>query len=158
MGTPEEANGQPIRGRNNARFPVGPPVTGERLVRGLRELGVELGETLLVHASLRSIGWLAGGASTVVAALREVVGAAGTLVVATGTEENSLTSRAHRARIAGMTPDEVRAYRLGMPGFDKDATPSGMGAIAEALRTTDGAVRSAHPQSSFAAIGGCDDA
>ena len=40
-----------------------------------------------------------------------------------------------------------------MPAFDKDTTPSGMGAISEALRTAGGAARSAHPQSSFAAIG-----
>jgi aminoglycoside 3-N-acetyltransferase len=40
-----------------------------------------------------------------------------------------------------------------MSAFDKHITPSGMGAIAEALRITVGAVRSDHPQSSFAAIG-----
>jgi aminoglycoside 3-N-acetyltransferase len=40
-----------------------------------------------------------------------------------------------------------------MPAFNKHTTPSGMGAIAETLRTTVGAVRSDHPQSSFAAIG-----
>jgi aminoglycoside 3-N-acetyltransferase len=130
-----------------------PPVTGEQLACDLRRLGVEPGQILLVHASLKSLQWVSGGAPTVVAALREVVGPAGHVVVPTGTEENSLTSRAHRARIARLTPDKVWEYRLSMPPFDKDSTPSGMGAVSEALRTTGGAVRSAHPQSSFAAIG-----
>jgi aminoglycoside 3-N-acetyltransferase len=130
-----------------------PPLTGQDLVRDLRILGVERGQALLVHASLRSLGWVTGGAPTVVAALREAVGPHGHVVVPAGTEANSQTSRLHRAHIETLTPDKVRAYRLDMPAFDKDGTPSGMGAISEALRTTDGAARSAHPQSSFAAIG-----
>jgi aminoglycoside 3-N-acetyltransferase len=73
--------------------------------------------------------------------------------VPTGTEANSQTSRVHRARIATLTPEEVGEFERTMPAFDKDNTPSGMGAISEALRTLDGAVRSAHPQSSFAAVG-----
>ncbi len=52
-----------------------------------------------------------------------------------------------------MSWDQLRTYRNQMPAFDKHTTPSGMGAIAETLRTTAGAVRSDHPQSSFAAIG-----
>ncbi len=106
-----------------------------------------------MNASLGSIGWVEGGAPAVVAALRAVVGPAGNLVVPVGTEENSNFSRAQRDLTAGMTWDELRAYRNLMPAFDKHTTPSGMGAIAEALRTTVGAVRSDHPQSSFAAIG-----
>jgi aminoglycoside 3-N-acetyltransferase len=130
-----------------------PPVIGERLVRDLRGLGVEPGQTLLVNASLSSIGWVEGGAPAVVAALREAVGPNGNVVVPAGTEENSHFSRAHRELIEGMSWGELRAYRNLMPAFDKDTTPSGMGAIAETLRTTVGAVRSDHPQSSFAAIG-----
>jgi aminoglycoside 3-N-acetyltransferase len=143
-----------MRSRANVTIrPVRPPVTRKRIVRDLRRLGVESGQTLLVHASLRALGWVTGGAPAVVSALRAAVGPDGHVVVPTGTEANSQTSREHRARIETLTPDEVRAYRLGMPAFDKASTPSGMGAISEALRTTDGAVRSAHPQSSFAAIG-----
>jgi aminoglycoside 3-N-acetyltransferase len=129
------------------------PVTGERLERDLRKLGVKRGEVLLVHASLRSLGWVADGAPAVVSALRGAVGPAGHVVVPTGTEANSKTSRVHQAHIAMLRPDEVLTYWDTMPAFDKDTTPSGMGAISEALRTADGAVRSAHPQSSFAAIG-----
>jgi aminoglycoside 3-N-acetyltransferase len=129
------------------------PVTGQRILRDLRRLGVEPGQTLLVHASLRALGWVRGGAPTVISALRQAVGPDGHVVAPTGTEANSATSRMHRARIAMLTPDQVAAYRDNMPAFDKDTTPSGMGAVSEALRTADGAVRSAHPQSSFAAIG-----
>lgn len=130
-----------------------PPVTRRRIARDLRRLGVEPGQALLVHASLRSLGWVPGGAPAVVSALREAVGPDGHVVVPTGTEANSKTSRAHQAHIATLTPDQVEKFHLDMPAFDKDTTPSGMGAISEALRTTAGAERSAHPQSSFAAVG-----
>jgi aminoglycoside N3'-acetyltransferase len=73
--------------------------------------------------------------------------------VFTGTEENSTTSRAHLARIAGLTPEQVAQFRNRMPAFDRESTPTGAGRIAEELRTTPGAVRSGHPQSSFAALG-----
>jgi aminoglycoside 3-N-acetyltransferase len=129
------------------------PVTRRRIVRDLRRLGVAPGQALLVHASLRSLGWVTGGAPAVVAALREAVGPEGHVVVPTGTEANSKTSRVHQAHIATLTPDEVEKYYLRMPAFDRDTTASGMGAISEALRTAEGAARSAHPQSSFAAIG-----
>lgn len=129
------------------------PVTPARLVRNLRKLGVTEGQTLLAHVSLSSIGWVDGGASTVVAALRQVVGASGNVVMLTATQENSLTSRAHRAKIAELAPEVVEKYLQIMPPFDARRTPCDTGAVAEALRTACGAVRSEHPQSSFAAIG-----
>lgn len=141
------------RQSRNATEAVPAPVTGESLVRDLRDLGVKPGQTLLVNASLSSMGWVEGGAPTVVAALREAVGPAGNVVMPAGTEDNSQFSRAHREVMARMSRDELRAYRSLMPAFNKHTTPSGMGEIAETLRTTDGAVRSDHPQSSFAAIG-----
>jgi aminoglycoside 3-N-acetyltransferase len=129
-------------------------ITRVDIARDLRALGLTDGRTLLVHASLRSMGWVDGGAATVVAALGESLGSRGTLVVPATTSDNSDSSRDHLARIAGLTPEQVKAYRDAMPPFDRARTPAqGVGRIAEELRTSPGAVRSAHPQSSFAAIG-----
>jgi aminoglycoside 3-N-acetyltransferase len=129
-------------------------VTRDTLARDLRALGVTAGHCLLVNASMSSVGWVAGGAQTVVAALRGALGRRGTLVVPAGTPDNSDTSRAHLTRVGGMTAGQVARYREQMPAFDRDTTPStGAGRIAEEVRVTRGAIRSEHPQTSFAAIG-----
>ena len=46
----------------------------------LRRLGLQAGDTVLVHSSLSSLGPVRGGASSVIAALLEVVSPAGTLL------------------------------------------------------------------------------
>jgi aminoglycoside 3-N-acetyltransferase len=140
LGSPAATSGAPV-------------VTSGQLVRDFRRLGVKPGQTLLVHASLRSLGWVSGGAGAVVSALRQALGPEGNIVVPASTETNSLTSRKHRERIAQMTANQAERYREEMPAFDKVATKSGAGAIAEKIRKSEGAVRSDHPQSSFAAIG-----
>nr|WP_308363676.1 MULTISPECIES: AAC(3) family N-acetyltransferase [unclassified Streptomyces] len=105
----------------------------------------------MVHASLHGTGLRA---TTLRDALTGVLGPHGTLVVPAFTAENSTTSNAHLATIAGLAEPEVRAFRDRMPAFDQALTPSqGMGVLAEAVRTAPGAVRSAHPQTSFAALG-----
>jgi aminoglycoside 3-N-acetyltransferase len=128
-------------------------VTRERLAADLRALGVLPGQTLLVHASLSQLGWVEEGARTVVAALTDVLGPDGTLVAGAGTPENSLTSRSFRQQTKGLRSSLVSGYLEQMPAFDPKVTPTSAGAVAEALRTTPGAVRSDHPQSSFAAVG-----
>jgi aminoglycoside 3-N-acetyltransferase len=129
-------------------------LSSQDIARDLRALGVTAGQILLVHASLGRIGWVEGGAESVVRALREVLGPGGTLIVPAGTADNSDSSRLHLARIAGMTQLEADSYRDQMRPYNRDTTPStGMGLIAEAVRTDPDAVRSDHPQSSFAALG-----
>ena len=124
------------------------------LAAQLKALGLATGDVVLVQASMRKVAPEAGRTATVVEALHDVVGRAGTIVVPTYTEWNSTTSRAHRAAIAGLTSQEADQYRRSLPGFDRRTTPSsGMGALAEAVRTHPTAYRSAHPQSSFAAVG-----
>ncbi|MEV6396932.1 AAC(3) family N-acetyltransferase [Streptomyces sp. NPDC051907] len=107
--------------------------------------------TVLVHASLRSTGV---NADALRDALLHVLGDDGTIVVPAFTMENSDTSHSYLARVRGMTPEQSAAFRAEMPAFDPAHSRSqGMGRLAESVRTAEGAVRSAHPQSSFAALG-----
>lgn len=129
------------------------PWTAASLAEDLRRLGLDTGDTVLVHSSLRAIGEVPGGAAEVLAAFLEVIGAEGTLVVPTFTMENSKSSRAHLERISGLTPRQVEEFRAVMPPFDAASTPSSTGRLAEQVRLTPGALRSGHPQTSFAALG-----
>ncbi len=143
--------------RDLTRTGTGPrpePVTRDTLVAGLRGLGVEPGQSVLVHASLRGVGWVEGGAAALAGTLREVLGEGGTIVVPTATSDNSDTSATHLHRTEGLNAAELRDFRDRMPAYDPARTPSsGMGALAEHLRTRPATVRSAHPQTSFAACG-----
>ena len=47
----------------------------------LKELGIQECDQLMVHSSLKSMGWIAGGAQAVVEALMETVTGSGTLVM-----------------------------------------------------------------------------
>lgn len=127
------------------------PQTRESLADDLRTLGLEAGQTVLVHSSLRSLGWVCGGAPAVVLALLDVLGPGGTLVVPTQTNDNSDPGQWSRPPVPEPWWPVIRNH---MPGFDTAITPSkDMGAIAEQIRTWPAARRSAHPQTSFAAIG-----
>jgi len=126
----------------------------EQLAADLRSLGLRPGQDLLIHCSLRRVGPVDGGAATLLGAIQDVAGPGATLVVPAQTAWNSLTSRAFRAATAGLDADGHARYVAAMPGFDPATTPStGMGAFAEHVRTRPEARRSAHPQSSFAALG-----
>src|SRR6478672_9626519 len=103
-------------------------VTRADLVEGLRALGLRLGALVQVHSSLSRLGFVEGGAETVVDALLEAVGLAGTVMVPTFNHG--------KADI-----------------YDPRTTPSISGAVTEALRKRPGAHRSIHPTHPYAAIG-----
>ncbi|WP_017589811.1 aminoglycoside N(3)-acetyltransferase [Nocardiopsis ganjiahuensis] len=127
------------------------PRTAASLTLHLNHLGVRPGDTLLVHTSLRSLGWVCGGDQTVVRALLDAVGPAGTLVVPTQTMDNTDPSGWSDPPVPEAWWDTIRAES---PAFDPAITPSAyMGRVPERVRTWPGAVRSAHPQTSFAALG-----
>jgi aminoglycoside 3-N-acetyltransferase len=117
----------------------------------LARLGVHQGDILLVHSSLSRIGYVPGGPVAVVQALLDAVGPEGTVVVPAQTGDNSDPAGWSRPPVPEDWWQTIRAHT---PGFDPRVTPTrGMGAIPEVLRTWPGAVRSAHPQTSFAAVG-----
>ncbi len=127
------------------------PRTRDSLASDLRELGVRPGDVLLVHSSLSAIGWVVGREVAVVEALRDAVGPEGTLVVPTQTGGNSDPAEWMHPPVPESWWDTIRAH---LPAYDPATMPSaGMGAVVEAVRTWPGALRSAHPQTSFAALG-----
>ncbi|WP_175407949.1 aminoglycoside N(3)-acetyltransferase [Streptomyces sp. TRM64462] len=125
-----------------------------RLTTELAALGVGAGGFLLVHSSLRALGPVAGGGAAVLRALRAALGPGGTLVVPAFTAHNSDTSAEHRQRVRGLGAAEAAAFRAAMEPYDAGRMPSsGVGVLPELVRTAPGALRSAHPQTSFAALG-----
>lgn len=150
-GTGRRMDRQRICGHSIVHIGQNPGLTRERLAADLHSLGVQASTTLLVHSSLCSLGWVGGGATTVVHALLDVLGPTGTLVVPTHTANNRDPSRWTNPAIPEAWWPVIREN---MPGFDSARTPSfGVGVIPERVRTWPGAVRSGHPQTSFAALG-----
>ena len=107
-------------------------VTRVEIVDGLRRLGLEAGDVLLVHSAMRTIGHIDGGAETVVDAMLEVLGARGTLVVPTFTFKHEGEED---------------------PIIDPENDPSEMGVITETVRLRPDALRSTAYRHSFAAVG-----
>jgi aminoglycoside 3-N-acetyltransferase len=125
-----------------------------RLEADLAESGLRPGMSVLVHCSMRRIGWITGGAKALREAILGVLGAEGTLVVPTQTRFLSVTSNDFQRAIAHLEGEDRELYRKRLRGFDPLTTPSsGMGALAEAVRKHPRAYRSTHPSTSFAAVG-----
>jgi len=127
------------------------PYTPATLASDLRALGLNAGDTVLVHSSASSLGFVVGGAQAVVQALLDVLGPDGTLVVPTHTPDNCDPAGWSNPPVPESWWPVIREQA---PGFDRARSPSRwIGVIAENVRTWPGAVRSAHPQVSFAALG-----
>ena len=115
-----------------------PGLSREAIASGLRALGLEAGSLVLVHSSLRSLGWVEGGAQTVIDALLEAVSPGGTVLVPT---------------LTGTIPDGPEHP----PVFDPRTTHCWTGTIPETFRRLPAARRSRHPTHSVAAIGPATD-
>lgn len=127
------------------------PVVRSRLAADLRALGVGDREhrVLMVHCRVSALGYVVGGVQTVVAALLDALGPTGTLMAVVGWREAPLPEL-----VVG-PPEWRRALFDEAPAYDRarsEAHPE-KGRTAEAIRLWPGAVRSAHPDASFAAVG-----
>lgn len=98
---------------------------------------------MLVHAALRKVGRVVGGADQILAALRDAVGPDGTIIGYTDwqSEDDIVDMPEMREHIPPFDPATSRSIR-------------DVGFFPEMLRTTPAAFRSASPGASMAAIGG----
>jgi aminoglycoside 3-N-acetyltransferase len=126
-----------------------------RLKADLIASGLHEGMSVLVHCSMREIGWVRGGALVVRDVLLDILGEErGTLVVPTQTRSKSVSSAEFQRAVADLEAEELELYLKVMSGFDVRTTPSeGMGGLAESVRAHPRAHRSTHPTTSFAAVG-----
>jgi aminoglycoside N3'-acetyltransferase len=107
-----------------------PPLARAALVAQLRGLGVRAGGVLVVHSAFRAVRPVEAGPAGLIGALRDALGATGTLVMPTMT-----------------------GSRRAEP-YDPTRTPTRhMGVVAETFWRLPGVRRSDHPTSSFAAAG-----
>lgn len=116
--------------------------TRRSLAADLAALGLSLGDHVLVHAALRRLGPIAGGADTIVDALRDVLGPGGTILAYCDwqMENEERDDPALRPHLPPFDPARSRATR------DNGFWP-------ELLRTTPGARRSGNPGASMTALG-----
>lgn len=123
--------------------------TRESLIRDLRGLGVEPGSTLMLHVSLRAVGPIAGGATTLLDALDAAVGETGGLLMVLGAKDVP--------EWAGEAPsaEAAAAALAGGKAFDAPTTPAAVdvGWFAEVFRSAPDTRVSNHPLGRFGARG-----
>jgi aminoglycoside N3'-acetyltransferase len=105
------------------------PITSSTLARELLALGIPRNGIVMVHASMRRLGPVEGGADALLDALGEVLGTDGTLVMILGADDAE--------------------------PFDALATPveAGMGVLAEVFRRRPGTMVNDHPAARYGANG-----
>lgn len=115
---------------------TGDVLTFDKMVQTLENMGVQQGDTVLVHASLSKMGFVDGGPKTIVDALLKVIGPNGNLLMPTS--PNAL-----------LQLDYIRQIEY----FDVNESPSKLGALTEYFRKLPNVKRSAHPTEPVCAFG-----
>ncbi len=126
-------------------------ITAASISRDLRLLGVSEGMLLNVHSALSKLGFVVGGAQSVVDGLLDVLGDEGTLMMPSHSGQLSDPSYWQHPPAPEAWWQTIRDE---MPAYDPARTPTRiMGTIAELFRTYPGVLRSGHPQTSHSARG-----
>jgi aminoglycoside 3-N-acetyltransferase len=124
-------------------------VTRSRLARDLKNLGLRPGGVAMVHCRMSALGWVVGGAETVVRALLDAAGPGGTLMAYTGWQDEPPDD------LDALDEEAKRIYLEEHPAYDPRVALSRRdhGRVPEALRTWPGACHSGHPEAGVAAVG-----
>ncbi|WP_074407888.1 MULTISPECIES: aminoglycoside N(3)-acetyltransferase [Aquimarina] len=126
------------------------PISKSELIKDFRAMGVKAGMNLMLHSSLSKIGWVIGGAQTVVSALIDIIGKEGTIVMPAATPFCLHPNDWDEAKIRENWIPKIVEH---LPVFDLNTTPTTMGAIPETFRNWPKTLRSDHPISSVSAWG-----
>ena len=97
----------------------------------LHKIGIREGDVLVVHSSMKSMGYVDGGPECVIKAMLDTIGERGTLIFPTFTYRTSY----------------VDSF------FSNKETPSCVGLLSEVFRHTEGVTRTNHPTHSVAIKG-----
>ena len=116
--------------------------TRESLAHDLRRLGLGTGDVVMVHASLRRVGEVAGGPDQVHLAIRDVITDEGTMLMYA-----SCPRYVDEVGRGDLTPDEERQILEKLPPFDAQTARSARdnGALVELFRTWPGTLVNDHP-------------
>jgi aminoglycoside 3-N-acetyltransferase len=128
---------------------TGRPVTRSRLAGDLRRLGLQPGDAVELHVSLRAVGWVVGGPDVLIQALLDVLSPTGTLMMACSWIDGTYG-------MEEWPPEWRQAYLEECPAFDPASSRADhreLSIVAECLRTWPGARRSSHPDFSVCAVG-----
>ncbi|MBK9283704.1 MAG: AAC(3) family N-acetyltransferase [Sphingobacteriaceae bacterium] len=104
--------------------------------KSLLAFGLQKGDVVMVHSSLSQLGYVEGGAQTLIQAFLNVIGEKGTLVMPSFPG-------------LGFNADYLKTN----PIFDLQKTPSSVGIISETFRKMPDVVRSLHPTEPVCASG-----
>ena len=111
------------------------------LASDLAALGVATGDTVMVHASVRAVGAVAGGPDQIHLAIKDAIGAEGTLLMYASCPEGY-----DEVGRGNLTPEEEAELLEKLPPFDARTARSARdnGALVEMLRTYPGSVVNDH--------------
>jgi aminoglycoside N3'-acetyltransferase len=118
------------------------------LAEDLHALGVAPGDALMVHASLRRIGPVVGGADGVIDAILDAIGPRGTMLMVLGARDD-------HAWVNERPEPERQVLLADAEPFDAARTPADpeMGTLAEVFRCRPETLVSDQPEGRFGAIG-----
>lgn len=123
-------------------------VTRKGLTEDLQRLGLIPGQVVMLHASVKAVGWVVGGPDVVLQSVLDVIGPDGTLMMLASWEDRPY-------HIQKWSAEKQKIYREECPPFDPGTSRANRNysILAEYLRTRPGAYRSFHPENSFCAVG-----
>ena len=116
--------------------------TRKALAADLRALGLARGDVVMVHASVRAVGEVAGGPDEIHLAIKDVLGSEGTLMMYA-----SCPRYVDEVGRGNLNPDEEAEVLEKLPAFDPLTARSARdnGALVELLRTYPGSRVNPHP-------------